>query len=257
MTALDDKTQIDAIGSTSTLLKVLIKFHTNDFYIPCNLTSYGITGNTNNLVTSFLSNRKRRVSVNGALSDITDVTSGDHRAQFLDLYPSCCTSTTSTETFNRVSASLQMISLYIAKYIQTLIIKFFKQTYSNSRNCQTNGKCSLILHLPITNKTKPSSHRYSLFGHPLSKVTSHAYLGEKLDSKLSLAKHITEITTKLSKVLAMVKRTLGPCKYEVKHTVCCLQYASSTKLEYASSIWNPHTSSEINHLGIIQLSPTP
>ena len=40
------------------------------------LTSYGITGNTHNWITSFLSNRKQRVSVNGALSDITDVTSG-------------------------------------------------------------------------------------------------------------------------------------------------------------------------------------
>ena len=36
-----------------------------------------------------------------------------HRAQFWDLYSSCCTSTTSTKTFNRVSASLQMIALYI------------------------------------------------------------------------------------------------------------------------------------------------
>ena len=40
------------------------------------LTSYGITGNTQNWIKSFLSNRKQRVSVNGALSDITDVTSG-------------------------------------------------------------------------------------------------------------------------------------------------------------------------------------
>ncbi len=35
-----------------------------------------MTGNMHNWITSFLSNRKQRVSVNGALSDITDVTSG-------------------------------------------------------------------------------------------------------------------------------------------------------------------------------------
>ena len=40
------------------------------------LTSYGITGNTHNWITYFLSNRKQRVWVNGALSDTTDVTSG-------------------------------------------------------------------------------------------------------------------------------------------------------------------------------------
>ena len=97
------------------------------------------------------------------------------------------------------------------------------------------------MHLPITNKTKPSSHKYSLFGHPLSKVASHAYLGVKLDSKLSWAKHITEI-------LGMVKRTLGPCK--PKDTA--YNMLVRPKLDDASPIWNPHTSSQINRLQRIQ-----
>ena len=70
MTALDNKTQIDAI-----LLDFAKPFdkvpHKRLLY---KLTSYGITGNTHNWITSFLSNRKQRVPVNGALSDITDVT---------------------------------------------------------------------------------------------------------------------------------------------------------------------------------------
>ena len=77
---------------------------------------------------------------------------------------------------------------------------------------------SKCVHLPITNKTKPSSHQYSLFGQPPSKVASHAYRGVKLDSELSWAKHIIEITTKSSKVLGMVERTLGSYKPEVKDT---------------------------------------
>ena len=122
--------------------------------------------------------------------------------QMLHLVPhssSCCTSTTSTKTFNRVSAYLQMIALYRKinsnidhQILQTDLLQLEK--WSDKWQMQFNiSKC---VHLPITNKTKPSSHRYSLFGHPLSKVTSHAYLGVKLDSKLSRAKHITEITTK-------------------------------------------------------------
>ena len=106
------------------------------------------------------------------------------------------------------------------------------------------------MHLPSTNKTKPSSHQHSLFGQPLSEITSHAYLGVKLDSKLSWAKHITEITTKSSKVLGMVKRTLGPCKREVKDTA--YNMLVRPKLEYASPIWNPHTCSQINRLERIQ-----
>ena len=65
MMALDNKTQTDAI-----LLDFAKAFdkvqHTR---LLSKLTSYGITGNAHNWITSFLSNRKQRVSVNGALSD--------------------------------------------------------------------------------------------------------------------------------------------------------------------------------------------
>ena len=111
---------------------------------------------------------------------------------------------------------------------------------------QTVLESAMNSHIP----TKPSSHQYSLFGHPLSKVASHTYLGVKLDSKLSWAKHITEITSKSSKVLGMVKRTLGPCKPEVKDTA--YNMLVRPKLEYASPIWNPHKSSQISRLERIQ-----
>ena len=72
--ALDNKTQTDAI---------LLDFAKAIDEVPqkrllSKLTSYGITGNTHNnyWITSFLSNRKQRVSVNGALSETTYVTSG-------------------------------------------------------------------------------------------------------------------------------------------------------------------------------------
>ena len=48
----------------------------------------------------------------------------------------------------------------------------------------------------------------------------------------------------------MVKRTLGPCKPEVKYTA--YNMLVRLRLEYASPIWNPHTSSQINHLERIQ-----
>ena len=71
MMALDNKTQTDAI---------LLDFANAFDQVPhkrllSKLTSYGITGNTHNCITYFLSNRKQRVSVNGALSDTTVVTS--------------------------------------------------------------------------------------------------------------------------------------------------------------------------------------
>ena len=63
MTALDNKTQIDAIlhDFAKAFDKVPHK------RLLSKLTSYGITGNTHNWITSFLSNRKQRASVKGAL----------------------------------------------------------------------------------------------------------------------------------------------------------------------------------------------
>ena len=115
---------------------------------------------------------------------------------------------------------------------------------------QMQFNISQCVHLPITNKTKPSSRQHSLFGHTLSKVATHAYLGVKLDSKLSLEMHITEITSKSSKVLGTVEITLGSCKPEVRDIAYTMLVRP--KLEYASPIWNPHTSSQINHLERIQ-----
>ena len=103
------------------------------------------------------------------------------------------------------------------------------------------------VHLPITNKTKPRLHSYSLCG---VSVSSHPYLGIKLDTKLTWANHITDIASKSSKVLGMIKRTLGPCIPDVKETA--YNMLVRPKLEYASPIWNPHTTTQIKHLEKVQ-----
>ena len=50
----------------------------------------------------------------------------------------------------------------------------------------------------------------------------------------------------------MIKRTLGPCKPDVKQTAYKLLI--HPKLEYSSSIWNPHTISQVNSLERVQHS---
>ena len=48
----------------------------------------------------------------------------------------------------------------------------------------------------------------------------------------------------------MIKRTLGPCKPDVKETA--YNMLVRPKLEYASPIWNPHTTTQIKHLQEVQ-----
>jgi hypothetical protein len=250
ITAMDNKSQIDAI---------LLDFAKAFDKVPhkrllSKLAFYGITGNTKNWIKSFLSHRKQRVSVNGALSDNTCVTSGVPQGSVLGpvlflLY------------INDINNNIQSpIRLFADDSIIYRIIKsetdnnilqsdlIQLQTWSNKWQMEFNiPKC---VHLPITNKTKPRLHSYSLCGVPLSTVSSHPYLGIKLDTKLTWANHITDIASKSSKVLGMIKRTLGPCKPNVKETA--YNMLVRPKLEYASPIWNPHTTTQIKHLEKVQ-----
>ena len=111
MVALDNKTQTDAI---------LLDFAKTFDKVPhkrllSKLTSYGITGNTHTIGSHIfyqIVSSESRLMEPCRTPQMLHLVS--HRAQFWDLYSSCRTSTTSTKTFNRVSAYLQMIALYIA-----------------------------------------------------------------------------------------------------------------------------------------------
>ena len=192
----------------------------------------------------------------GALSDITDVTSGVPQGSVLGpvlflLYINDINGNIKSPI--RLFADDSIIYRKISskndhEILQTDLSQL--QTWSDKWQMEFNvSKC---VHLPITNKTKPSTHKYSLSGQPLSTVSSHSYLGVKLDSKLTWTNHVTDITSKSSKCLGMIKRTLGPCKPEVKQTA--YNMLIRPKLEYSSPIWNPHTFSQIKSLERVQHS---
>ena len=185
MTAMDNNTQIDAI---------LLDFAKAFDKVPhlrllSKLASYGITGNTQNWIKYFLSNRKQRVSVNGALSDITDVTSGVPQGSVLGpvlflLYINGIDGNikSSIGLFADDSIIYRKIS---SKTDHEILQTDLSQLQTWSDKWQMEFNVSKCVHLPVTYKTKPSPHKYSLSGQPLSTVSSHSYLGVKLDSKLT------------------------------------------------------------------------
>ena len=164
ITAIDDKTQIDAI---------LLDFAKAFDKVPhkrllSKLAFYGIIGNTKNWIKSFLSNKKQRVSVNGTLSDNACVTSGVPQGSVLEpvlflLYIN--------DINNNIQSPIRLFaddSIIYRKIksetdnniLQSDLIQL--QTWSNKWQMEFNiPKC---VHLPITNKTKPRLHSYSLCG---------------------------------------------------------------------------------------------
>ena len=193
MTAMDNKTQIDAI---------LLDFAKAFDKVPhlrllSKLISYG---NTKNLIKSFLSNCKQRVSVNGALSDITYATSGVEQGSDLGsvlflLYINDIDGNikSSIPLFAYDSIIYRKIS---SKTDHEILQNDLHQLQTWSDKWQMEFNVSKCVHLPITNNTKPSPHKYSLFGQPLSTVSSHSYIGVKLDSKLT--SEINPLTSLLS-----------------------------------------------------------
>ena len=108
-------------------------------------------------------------------------------------------------------------------------------------------KCSI---LNITQKRKPLPYSYKLHGHTLTKEQSSKYLGVTLQSNCKWDNHINNITSKANQTLGFLRRNLKVNSTKIKeHAYKALV---RPKLEYAASVWDPHTSSQINQIEKVQ-----
>jgi len=86
---------------------------------------------------------------------------------------------------------------------------------------------------------------YSLKGHNLEEVTTARYLGLDIRSDLSWHTHIDRIVKKGNSMLGFSQRNLRIKNTETKALV-------RSNLEYCSSVWNPHTTSAIHKIEMVQ-----
>ena len=97
--------------------------------------------------------------------------------------------------------------------------------------------------LHITNKKSPFIHNYHIAASPIKEATSIKYLGVQIDNKLTWNNHIQYITHKAAKVNGFLYRNLRQCPPQIK--TMCYKTMICPILEYASSIWDPHTNVNI------------
>jgi hypothetical protein len=108
-------------------------------------------------------------------------------------------------------------------------------------------KCELIR---ITNKRNKIIVNYYIHGQQLQIVDNAKYLGLTISKNLSWNNRVNNITKKANCTLAFLQRNIQNCPQRAKTQAYNTFVRPS--LEYASTVWDPHTQANINKVESIQ-----
>lgn len=108
-------------------------------------------------------------------------------------------------------------------------------------------KCNV---LSMTQKKNRIHYSYKLHGHVLESVDSSKYLGVTLQNNLKWDKHINTITSKANQTLGFLRRNLKITSTKAKDHA--YKAIVRPKLEYASTVWDPHTQNNIQQIEKVQ-----
>jgi hypothetical protein len=218
------------------------------------LDFYGISGKTNRWIKGFLSSRKQTVVLDGTRSYEGEVVSGVPQGSVLGpclfLYyindlPDGLTSKArlfaddtiiyvtiaTTSDANTLQADLDKLASWEAKWMMDF----------HPAKCQV---------LTVTRKRKSITHNYTLHGTSLEHVKSAKYLGVTFSSDLRWNTHINNITSKANRTLGFIRRNLQINNQQLKTNA--YNTLVRPQLEYASTVWDPHTTNNITNLEKIQ-----
>ena len=109
------------------------------------------------------------------------------------------------------------------------------------------SKCS---NMRVTRPDTPFIHNYILRGHILESLNEIKYLGVTISSNLEWKKHIANITSKANTTLGMLRRNLRNVPQAIKEKAYIALVRP--KVEYAPTVWDPHTARDINEVEKVQ-----
>ena len=185
---------------------------------------YGVRGNTNRWIASFLRGRCQRVVVDGSSSGPSNVISGvpqgsvlgpllfllyindigDNLTSTLRLFADDCLlyrEITCSEDTIRLQADLDRVHQWSVKWQMEFNI----------------GKGNI---LNITNASKNTyRHPYSLNNQTIERAVSCPYLGVEINSKLKWDSHINTKTAKAKSLLGLINRALHKCPQEKRKSI--------------------------------------
>ena len=217
----------------------------------CKLKSYGIEGRMLKWITSFLTERKMRVVVDGEMSSYTHVVSGVPQGTVLCPLLFLCHI---NDLPDNISSQVRLFAddCLLYRPIKSRRDHYLLQqdihnleSWATKWGMRFNSKKCYVL----SNKSK-SSHMYTINDNILQQVQNSRYLGVTISDDFKWGTHIQSMTAKASSLLGLLKRNLKHCPSSCKK----LGYTAMVRsqLEYASIIWSPYQLEDINRIEKVQ-----
>ena len=206
------------------------------------LSSLSLDESIYHWIENYLSGRKQCVVINGASSDLVDVTSGVPQGSVLGPLLFLVFINDISSTINspiRLFADdcvlySRVDSVGDSAFLQSDLDKIsdWCRIWELGLNVE---KCVQVI---FGRKRNPVPSCYFIDDHRLSNNTDVKYLGITLSSTLSFNVHVTETAKKASRTLNLFIRSLRGAPQKLKETAyCCLVRPT---LEYACVLWDPH-----------------
>ena len=218
------------------------------------LSKYGITGNINKWIQSFLVLRKQQVIVEGESSKPCSVDSGVPQGSVLGPLVFLCHINDLPQratSKDRLFADDCLLYRPIHSPRDQLLLQqdlAALETWAEDWGMRFNvSKCYLM---SIHRSKHPNSSQYKLDNHILEQVEENPYLGLTIHKSLKWASHINKISNKANSVLGFIKRNLKPENRDITE----LAYSSLVRsiLEYSSTVWDPFYQKDIDRLERVQ-----
>ena len=215
---------------------------------------YGVTGQTNNWIRSFLSNRTQAVVVDGFTSENKPVMSGVPQGSVLGPCLFLYYINDIAQNMNgtvRLFADDTMIYLVIANENDAQKMQEDLNTLSKWEHAWQMqfhpDKCEV---LTVARKHNPIHYPYTLNGHLLKHVDSVKYLGVNISKDLSWEPHCSYVAAKATKTLNFLRRNVRVSNPKIKEKA--YKALVRPQMEYAHTVWDPIYADHAKKLNDVQ-----
>ena len=235
-------------------------FDTVDHEILCKkMNYYGLRGKINNLIQSYLENRKQFVSLNGFDSEIKDITCGVPQGSslgpllfliYINDFRLCLNECTSGHFADDTFIMYNNKNL---KTIETIINTELKQVskwLKLNKLALNAGKTELIFFHSLRHALNYDGISINFNGVKLFPADNIKYLGMYIDKYLSWDFHIQQLSKKLSRANGV----LSKLRHNTPIETCIQVYYAIfySHLIYGCSIWGLTTEENLNKIEILQ-----